>query len=201
MRTLDTLTATFKVPTPAPSPVWLAVGRLELSRLLAALGFTRGAEIGVWTGKWSARLCLDNPRLQMLAVDPWASYDTYRDSRNLATVLTTAYEEATTRLRAFPCTIVRKASLDAARDVPDGSLDFVYIDANHGDAFVQADLEAWAPKVRPDGIVAGHDYLWRPGRPHIQVKAAVDRYVKDHAIAPLFVLAADPIPSFAWVNA
>ena len=37
-------------------------------------------------------------------------------------------------------------------------VDFVYIDADHSEASVTADLEAWAPLVRPGGILAGHDY-------------------------------------------
>jgi len=177
------------------------VGRGDLSRLFASLGFTKGAEIGVWKGKWSARLCLDNPALVMLCVDPWTAYGGYHDTRNQQSVLDAAYAEARERLARFRCTLIRKASAAAAAEVADGSLDFVYIDANHGEAFVREDLTAWAPKVRSGGIVAGHDYLWRPKKPHIQVKPAVDRFVAERGIAPLFVLDADIVPSFAWVAA
>lgn len=201
MTTLQTLRTAFGAPAAATSPVRVTAGRADLSRLCAALGFTDGAEIGVWKGKWSARLCKDNPALHMRCVDLWATYDAYGDSRNRADALAAAHAEAVAVLAPYRCTILREASVDAAKGIPDGSLDFVYIDANHGEAFVTADLEAWVPKVRPGGIVAGHDYLWRPERPHIQVKAAVDRYVRAHAIAPWFVLAGDPIPSFAWVQA
>jgi hypothetical protein len=200
MTTLATVLATFKVAD-ATSPVSLHAGRLEMSRLFSDLGFTKGAEIGVWKGKWSARLCVDNPNLDMLCVDLWGAYATYQDSRNSADVLDQSYAEAVERLSHYRCMIRRQPSVDAAASVPDGSLDFVYIDANHGEAFVRADLEAWVPKVRSGGIVSGHDYLYRAGRPHIQVKAAVDRYVKEHAISPLFVFAKDTVPSFAWVVA
>lgn len=181
--------------------ITVRAGRLGLSKLCADLGFTTGAEIGVWKGKWSAQLCKDNPKLHMLCVDLWATYDTYDDSRNRADALSAAHQEAVTVLAPYRCTILREASVAAATSVPDGSLDFVYIDANHGEAFVRADLEAWVPKVRRGGIVAGHDYLWRAERPHIQVKAAVDRYVAERGIEPLFVLEADKVPSFAWVVA
>jgi hypothetical protein len=46
----------------------------------------------------------------------------------------------------------------AAAVVPDGSLDLVYIDADHQYASVREDIAAWLPKVRPGGFVAGHDY-------------------------------------------
>lgn len=39
------------------------------------------------------------------------------------------------------------------------SLDFVFIDGNHGEESVAADVEAWLPKMKPGGIIAGHD--WR----------------------------------------
>lgn len=176
-------------------------GRAELSRLFASLGFTKGAEIGVWKGKWSRHLCMDNPQLEMLCVDLWRTYTAYDDSRNSQGKLDEAHKEAVSVLAPYRATIVRQASVKAAKAVPDGSLDFVYIDANHGEQFVYADLEAWVPKVRSGGIVSGHDYLWRPERPHIQVKAAVDRFVNERRIAPLFVLTGDAVPSFAWVRA
>jgi len=58
-------------------------------------------------------------------------------------------------------------------------LDFVYIDADHSYKSVKEDINAWAPKVREGGIVAGHDYyLTRAG--NIGVIAAVNEYVKEH---------------------
>jgi predicted O-methyltransferase YrrM len=46
----------------------------------------------------------------------------------------------------------------ASARVPDSSLDFVYIDAGHDYNNVKCDLAAWAPKVRPGGIIVGDDY-------------------------------------------
>lgn len=200
MTALDLIRSRFNVSTDATSPVRLPAGRAELSRLLADLGSRNGAEIGVWRGKWSARLCLDNPDLELLCVDTWASYSGYQDSRNNAQKLEEAYANARERLSQYRCTILRQPSLEAAKSVPDGSLDFVYVDANHGETFVMADLKAWASKVRVGGIVAGHDYIWRPERPWIQVKSAVDRYVREHGIDPLFVCANEPASSFFWVQ-
>lgn len=199
MTTLQTIAARFGVETNAPT-VTLKAGRIEMSRLFADLGFTAGAEIGVWKGKWSARLCADNPALEMLCVDPWASYGAYDDSRNGRELLENAYQEAKAILAHYHCRIDRRMSKDAAADVPDGSLDFAYIDGNHGEAFVRADLDLWVPKVRSGGIIAGHDYIYREARPYIQVKAAVDRYVREHTIAPLLIFAVDKVPSFAWVH-
>ena len=89
----------------------------------------------------------------------------------------------------------------APADVPDGSLDFVYIDANHEQTFVTQDLRAWHPKVRAGGIMSGHDYIVKPGRPYIQVKPAVNAYAAAHGIAPWVVIAAERTPSWMWVAA
>jgi predicted O-methyltransferase YrrM len=46
---------------------------------------------------------------------------------------------------------------DAAKVWPE-PIDFLYIDADHSEAGVAADLAAWAPHVRSGGIIAGDDY-------------------------------------------
>jgi cephalosporin hydroxylase len=85
---------------------------------------------------------------------------------------------------------------EVARTVPDRSLGFVYIDANHVFEHVVADIAAWAPKVRSGGIVAGHDF----GRSSVgQVKEAVEAWVATHGIERWFVLTGDRSPSWAWV--
>lgn len=66
----------------------------------------------------------------------------------------------------------RCASLDAAFEFADGSLDFVFLDARHTFEDVRRDLAAWWPKLRPGGLFAGHDYVHSPG-----VRAAVDAFV------------------------
>lgn len=61
-------------------------------------------------------------------------------------------------------------SAESASKFADASLDFIFIDAAHDYDSVVKDVAAWYPKLKPDGIFAGHDYPWH------EVKKAVDEH-------------------------
>ena len=54
--------------------------------------------------------------------------------------------------------VQKKVSWDFAKEFEDKSVDFVFIDADHRYESVKKDIVAWIPKIRPGGIIAGHDY-------------------------------------------
>ncbi len=138
------------------------VGRLDLLRWIRELDFKIGAEIGVASGDFSKLICLTNPQVKLYGVDPWKMYDGYFEYKSEA-----AYDEnykdmlkkMNPYIRHKKYVIIRKSSLEALKEIADGSLDFVYIDANHEAPYVQQDLEGWSKKVRSGGIIAGHDYI------------------------------------------
>ena len=49
-------------------------------------------------------------------------------------------------------------SVQAASEYKDKSLDWVFIDGAHEYESVKADIEAWLPKVKQGGAIAGHDF-------------------------------------------
>jgi hypothetical protein len=53
---------------------------------------------------------------------------------------------------------VRKASLEALDLYENGSLDCVFIDAAHDYENVCKDIQGWLPKIKPGGILSGHDW-------------------------------------------
>jgi len=66
--------------------------------------------------------------------------------------------------------IRRMTTLNAARMVVDGSLDFVFIDADHTEAGCGADIDAWYPKIRRGGLISGHDYNWPSVRRAVEAR-------------------------------
>jgi len=57
-----------------------------------------------------------------------------------------------------PLVLFPMRSVEASQYIADGSLDLVFIDAMHNYEEGKADILAWMPKVRPGGILCGHDY-------------------------------------------
>ncbi len=47
---------------------------------------------------------------------------------------------------------------DAVKSIEDEFFDFVFVDAEHTYEAVKRDIENWLPKVKKNGIIAGHDY-------------------------------------------
>jgi hypothetical protein len=144
--------------------------------------------------------------MRWYAVDPWVSYPAWQDTKNslppeeASAFMASAYEEARQRLSRFHhCTLLRMFSIEAAAQIPDGSLDLVYIDGNHGYDAVLEDLTRWAPKVRRGGVVSGHDYRVFANKPFIQVIEAVRTYTATQGITDWVTLSADRTPSWAWV--
>lgn len=55
-------------------------------------------------------------------------------------------------------TMIQGRSQDVALWFRDALADLVFLDAAHTYVEVLADIKAWYPKVRPGGILAGHDF-------------------------------------------
>ncbi len=182
-----------------PYPVKLKASRKDLPHLCRDLGFHQGAEVGVWKGEYSRAFCEAMPKVAWTCVDPWKPYAAYRDNKNQQDLIDQAYAKAIQTLRPYRVQFLRMTSAEAAPLVPDVSLDVVYLDGNHEDAYIREDLDLWIPKVRPGGLIAGHDYRIHPDKPFIQVKDAVDMYTAERGVSPWFIFAGDKTPSFLWV--
>lgn len=121
-----------------------------------------GAEIGCYKGRTTARLLQFCPDLHLICVDIWGNSDKHTDYGRETYkgykwgAIRKSFNRAM-RAHRNRLTVYRQVSWEAAENVKDDSLDFVFIDADHGYEAVMKDIHAWYPKVRKGGIISGHD--------------------------------------------
>ena len=124
-------------------------------------------EIGVYVGRLSHRLLAARPDIYLHMVDPWAETgaEAYAQTDDFMARQTAERHEAVmaTALRAVApyqgrYTVHRMTSEQACPHFQDGSLDLVFIDGDHSYEGCALDIRLWWPKVRPGGVLSGHDY-------------------------------------------
>ena len=128
-------------------------------------------EIGAWYGQSTSYLAVEvinsKKNIKLDIVDTWKGSEQMLDPSNAA------YDETLVKNGTiFPQFIqnmqpiinfinpIEKDSVTASMLYKDSSLDFVFIDAEHKYEFIIQDIKHWLPKVKPGGIIAGHDYGW-----------------------------------------
>lgn len=160
--------------------------RREISRFIRPFGI--GVELGVAEGAFSETLLEESGLAHLYSIDMWAGdrgHDVEQYKRTVRRL--TKYRDRNTIL---------KLRFDEALDLfDDASLDFVYVDgyAHTGEEGGKT-FHDWLPKVRPGGVLAGHDYL--PNH-HPKVVEAVQAFVTK-ARLPLYIL--DDRSNDEWNN-
>lgn len=136
-----------------------------LAELINSEGYKVGAEIGCRRGDTTGYILKNCPELIMIhAVDAWriipkehqTDYYKKEDKRlNFPKV----FSQFKANIRGFEDKVdmLRGLSWEQADNIPDNSLDFIFIDADHAYESVLKDLNAWIPKVRQGGLLSGHD--------------------------------------------
>lgn len=183
--------------------------RDELPEFFASQGYKKGAEIGVHMGVYTEKFL--KLGLEMYAIDPWMPYTGSGRTQNDVGNQNTNMDEAVKRLSPYSnCHIIRKTSMDALEDIPDNSLDFVYIDGDHSFRYIAEDLYEWAKKVRSGGVISGHDYYDTPSfarNVRCHVGSVIDAYVKIFDIPNFYIFGTikdgdrrsqDKYPSWMW---
>ncbi len=135
-------------------------------------------EVGSWKGLTAAilakRLRANNGVLYV--IDPWTGISGTYDYARMNDVYQ-MFKANMVELNLWDCIhpMVMKSS-DAVKIFKDGILDYVFVDGDHMSGAVFFDVTNWYPKLKPEGIMAGHDY-WTPendGLGHRMVKQGVD---------------------------
>lgn len=150
------------------------------------------AEVGVLLGVLSEYVLRQRKDVSLLMIDSWQTTDTQPESYKATgddhalhsdpKRVLSHRQQAENRARHFPgrATIMAMTSLEAAANVPDASLDLVFLDADHSYEGVKADIAAWLPKVKAGGWIGGHDYANTDPRFRFGVTEAVDEWAADY---------------------
>jgi hypothetical protein len=123
-------------------------------------------ELGVFCGRSLAMLCemvLQSGKLiAVYGVDLW------EDGGAITRNASHPYEPAVmdqcirdverTVDKGVKLALFREDTASAAYRFEDRSVTLAFIDGDHSYAGVQRDIAAWWPKVKPGGLLAGHDY-------------------------------------------
>ena len=177
--------ADFTRPGPVPPTVDWFKGLRRRGQVIACLAkqhkWTRGAELGLWEGATMDLVLGKCPALHMVGVDLWQEQPDNPGPEGYEG-WDHADHEATCRKR-LACygdraRIIKGWTVEVADQIDDASLDFVFIDADHSEKGVRADIMAWGRKIRPGGMILGHDISWP------SVRAAVDDLVPGYWIGP-----------------
>lgn len=125
-------------------------------------------EIGAYYGKSSAFMAVEiansGKNIKFDVIDTWRGSPEHQEDgwdKQEAMINDTAYDIFLQNLKPVEGYFnpIKMSSVEASKLYQDNSLDFVYIDAAHEYDFVKADIQAWYPKVKIGGILAGHDYI------------------------------------------
>lgn len=119
-----------------------------------------GVEIGVLGGSGTVAMLSRMPNLTLYAVDPWYHFPNkgFEAERDQA-YHDNNFKETVKRTKEFgPRSVVVRATSDEAYNLLQGQFDFVWIDGAHDKENVRSDVQKWKNRIKPGGIIGGHDY-------------------------------------------
>ena len=144
-----------------------AANRFQLwARFLEHAQVRSAAELGVWRGEFAEAMLKGCPSLgRYYMVDPWRHLQDWNKPANTSNIEFEAVFGEAMRRTAFATgrrQVLRGKTAEVVDVIPDGSLDFAYIDSDHTLRGITLDLFKILPKVRPGGWIGGDDFV-----PHV----------------------------------
>lgn len=123
--------------------------------LIREHGLQTGVEIGVNRGRNMERVLQQCPDFQWIAVDDWrVGYEGMEAKQRKAQRADFMQVKA-----RWPGNITLiEAGSEEAVGLVNGPVDFVFVDGDHEYEGCLADIDLWLPKIRPGGVMAGHDF-------------------------------------------
>jgi predicted O-methyltransferase YrrM len=141
-------------------------------------------EIGSWKGRSTSfvgPICNANGT-RLVCVDHWRGSGDMLAARYAAALAVEDVEETfreNMRARGIAVEVLAEPSAIAALRFGAASVDRVFLDGAHDGPSVAEDLALWGARLRPDGVLAGHDYDAK----HAELCAAVDSFARAQALS------------------
>ena len=139
-----------------------------LADLVRSVRYAKGQplrilEVGSWLGATAMAMADATEDSRVFCVDTWNGTESDCTGRMAkeAGGNDAVYAEFLNRIgdrkdkTIFP---FRRSSLEAAAMDWPGGFDLIFLDADHSYEAVKADIEAWWPHLRDDGVMVGHDF-------------------------------------------
>ena len=145
-------------------------------------------EIGSYIGESTEVFTKNFPNATIYSVDPYIP--NYEANDNASKDMDNVENEFLKLLETHKnIKKIKKLSSEAVKDFEDGSIDFVYIDANHTYESVKEDIILWLPKVK--NYIGFHDY------DNGDVKRAINEFIgtpiEEHCFIDNSVIFKNPI--------
>tara|TARA_A200000159_G_C7337629_1_gene345773 strand:+ start:2401 stop:3000 length:600 start_codon:yes stop_codon:yes gene_type:complete len=163
-----------------------------------------GAEIGVYKADSFMTILHNCPYVKKLhGVDAYKPYSDYLkdvpdghpsysiDEKEIEFIKLTSYHHQKYSGCQDRIVFHEMDSNDAAKEIEDDSLDFIFLDACMTGDQAYNDIEVWYPKVKSNGLFAGHD--WNS----LDVKHAVLKFRRRYNITPQYSTYDD---TWAWIK-
>lgn len=172
-------------------PGWFDFADLYAEQVKRAPSGAHFVEVGTYAGKSAAFMAVDiansGKQIQFDACDTFegverkffpdeSDYLAQEALRDADGLMVTA-ARANLAPVADVVTVRVGDSLALAESYADASLDFVFLDDDHSTPHLLKELAAWYPKVKPGGVLAGHDLNWP------SVQAAVEPWSQMQGLA------------------
>jgi hypothetical protein len=131
-------------------------------RVINDRGVATMAEVGVWRGEFAEAVFAGCPNLTTYyLLDPWRHLDSWNKPANVSNRTFKEYYQGVldrTARWAEKRVVLRGRTTDVVASIPDGSLDFAYIDGDHSLRGISIDLIRMWPKIRDGGWIGGDDF-------------------------------------------
>ena len=141
-----------------------------------------GAELGVLKGHFSPILLKHSQATELHLVDPWyflsGRWEWTGGDKSTVTALIRILKAFKKEIEDGKVKVHVGDDLQVLSTFPDQYFDWVYIDSSHEYEHTQQELKIIRNKIKPNGVIAGDDWVPDPSHRHHGVYKAVSEFME-----------------------